>query len=156
MLRLTIYPLAWIPISSHCINILACMCNTFGTMNVPIRERDISAEISLELITHLLERQGNWLIMFLLSYYVTRIAFLHSAVSQLARGITNTNLTPWYGTLIVSVSGHEVRQDTATFTLSLTLMDITLDAVGAHVQHLYGECASQTATRCNLGNLGHP
>lgn len=94
--------------------------------------------------------------MFPLSQSVTGIAFLHSAVSQLARGITNTDLTPWHGTLVVSVPGHEVRQDTATFTLTLTLMDITLDAVGAHVQHLSAECASQTATRCNLGNLRHP
>lgn len=56
----------------------------------------------------------------------------------------------------MSVPGHEVRQDTATFMLRLTLMDITLDAVGAHVQHLNRERASQTAARCNLGNLGHP
>lgn len=54
----------------------------------------MSPEISLELITHLLERLGNWLIMFPLSQYVTGIAFLHSVVSQLASGITNTNLTP--------------------------------------------------------------
>ncbi len=31
----------------------------------------------------------------------------------------------------MSVPGHEVRQDTATFTLTLTLMDITLDAAVA-------------------------
>lgn len=125
-------------------------------MTVQIRWRHISPEISPKLITHLLERQGNWLIMFPLSRDVTGIKSPHLAVSQLARGMTNTNLTPWHGTLIVSVPGHEVRQDTATFTLRPTLMDITSDAVRFHVQHLQGDCASQTATRCNLGNLGHP
>lgn len=119
MLRLTIYPLAWIPIRFVCIMTLARTHKTLSTMNVSVRLRDISPEISLELITHLLERQGNWLIMFPLSHSVTGIAFLHSSVSQLAKGITNTNLTPWHGILIVSVPGHEVRQDTATFTLRL-------------------------------------
>lgn len=65
--------------------------------------------------------------MFPLSRYVPGIATLHSAVPQPARGITNTNLTPWYGTLIVSVPGHEVRQDTATFTVGATLMVITFE-----------------------------
>lgn len=152
MLRLTVYPLAWIPISLYCFRDLACIHNTLGTMNVPIGWRDISPEISLELITHLLERQGNWLIMFPLSQSVTGIAFLRSVVSQLARGITNTNLTPWHGTLIVSVPGHGVRQDTATFTLRLTLMDITLDAVEAHVQHLQRMCKPN----CNPLQFGQP
>lgn len=91
---LTLYPLALTLLSFLCIRTLACIHITLSTMNVPIRWRGISPEISLELITHLLERQGNWLIMFPLSQSVTGIAFSHSAISQLARGITNTNLTP--------------------------------------------------------------
>jgi len=125
-------------------------------MNDLTQQKDTSPGISPELITHLLEKVGNWLIVLPLRQYVTRIAFLLSAFFQLASCISNTNLTPWYGTLIVSVSGHEVRQDKATFMLGLTLMDITSEAVRANVCHLHRECMSQTATHCNLGNLGHP
>lgn len=84
---------------------------------------------------------------------MTGIAFLHSAFSQLARGITNTSLTPRYGTLIVSVSGHEVRQDRATFMVGVILMDITSEAVGAHVQRLHRKRARQN---CNSLQFRQP
>lgn len=150
MLKITLYPLAWIPITFYCIGVLACMRNELGTMNVPMRWRDIGPGISIELITHLLERRDNWLIRFPLSRSVTGIAFLLSVFSQLARGITNTNLTPRHGTLIVSVPGHGVRQDTATFMLRQTLMDIILDAVESHVQHLQRMCKAN----CNPLQFG--
>lgn len=88
------------------IGALACIPNALGKRWMLQKwPRDISPEIRLELITHLLERQGNWLIMFPLGRSVTGIAFLRSVVSQPAAGITNTNLTPWHGTLILSVRG---------------------------------------------------
>lgn len=68
--------------------------------------------------------------MFPLSQPVPRISNRCSVISKLARGITKNNLTQRHGTLIVSVPGHEVRQDTATFMLRLTLMNIIIDAVG--------------------------
>lgn len=95
-------------------------------MNDPEQQRN-QMEISSELITCSSEMGNNWLVMISLSQYVTRIAS-HAAFSHLARGISSTNLTRWYRTLIVNVSGHEVRQDTATFILGLTLMDITSEA----------------------------
>lgn len=56
----------------------------------------------------------------------------------------------------MSVPGHEVRQDTATFTLRPSLMDITSEAVAAHVRHLRRDGARQTATRCNLATWDIP
>lgn len=146
----TLRPMTWIPISYCCIWTLACIPNQLCTMNVPRWWGDISPQISLELITRLLEREGNWLIMFALSRYVTGIAAPHSDASQLARGITNANLTLWYGTLIVRVPGHVGRQDTATFMVRLALMMLHRSSCSAL------ERANQTAARCNLGNLGHP
>lgn len=58
--------------------------------------------------------------MFPLSQSVPGISNRCSVISKLARGITKSNLTRRHGTLIVSVPGHEVRQDTATFMLRLT------------------------------------
>lgn len=68
--------------------------------------------------------------MFPLSQSQPGISIRCSVISQLARGITKNNLTRRHGTLIVSVPGHGVRQDTATFMLRLTLMNIIIDAVG--------------------------
>ena len=63
-------------------------------MNDLTQQKDTSPGISPELITHLLEKVGNWLIVLPLRQYVTRIAFLLSAFFQLASCISNTNLTP--------------------------------------------------------------
>lgn len=73
-------------------------------------------EISLELITRLLERRGNWLITFPLGRCVTGITLHHSAASQPAPGITNTNLTPVTRDINCECSGvTESGQDTETF-----------------------------------------
>lgn len=101
----------------------------FNTYSI-LTESDSSPEINLELITHLLKSQGNWSIMFPLSQSLPGMSIRCSVISQLARGITKNNLTWRHGTLIVSVPGHGVRQDTATFMLRLTLMNIIIDAVG--------------------------
>lgn len=99
-----------------------------------------------------LKSQGNWLIMFPLSQSMPGISSRCSVISKLARRITKNNLTQRHGTLIVSVPGHEVRQDTATFMLRLTLMNIIIDAVGPRSALTERMCEPN----CNPLQFGQP
>lgn len=90
--------------------------------------------------------------MFPLSQSVPGISNRCSVISKLARGITKNNLTRRHGTLIVSVPGHEVRQDTATFMLRLTLMNIIIDAVGPRSALTERTCEPN----CNPLQFGQP
>lgn len=120
----------------------------------------VSPEISLELITRLLERWGNWLITFPLGRSVTGITLRHSVVSQPAPGITYTNLTPVARDINFECSGvTESGQDTGTFMPFTERQRRILERVAAWRSSCFstsGGCVHEPEANCNPLQFGQP